>query len=91
MRFSTTDGKAWDVSDQCAFCDMDTGGNHKLNCPCHPIAEQGWEDIEQGRYKPLIKISAVGKGHYFKCPACGDVIRGEIEHWLIFPDFSKEL
>jgi hypothetical protein len=22
--------------DQCAYCNLDTGGNHAINCPCNP-------------------------------------------------------
>ena len=47
--------------DQCACCNIDTGGNHQHWCPCNPesiihkLTEQGFEDIRQGRYKPLIE------------------------------------
>lgn len=33
MRYSTTDGRVWDVPDMCAHCQMDTGGNHQSHCP----------------------------------------------------------
>lgn len=35
MRYSTTDGRVWDVPDMCAHCQMDTGGNHQSWCPLY--------------------------------------------------------
>lgn len=33
MRFSYTDGTTIDIPDMCAYCNMDTGGNHEPHCP----------------------------------------------------------
>lgn len=35
MRFTTTDGRVYDVPDMCAHCQMDTGGNHEPHCPLY--------------------------------------------------------
>lgn len=24
------------MADLCAYCELDTGGNHRADCPCHP-------------------------------------------------------
>lgn len=58
--------------DMCAFCTLDTGGNHQAGCPCyqprdesvlasrmkvnahfHYLVEQGYRDLEQGKYKEV--------------------------------------
>ena len=33
MRFSTTDGRVWDVPDMCTHCQMTSGGQHESHCP----------------------------------------------------------
>ena len=46
MRYSTTDGRVWDVADQCAHCQMDTGGNHQSWCPLSQV----------GHYEPITNV-----------------------------------
>jgi len=33
MRFTTTDGKDYEVADQCPYCSLSTGGQHGAGCP----------------------------------------------------------
>ena len=60
MRITTTDGQEYTMPDMCGYCNMDTAGNHEMNCPCrqplgvqmvsNPIfnilIKQGLEDID---------------------------------------------
>lgn len=39
MRFSTTDGRVWDVPDMCSYCQLDTAGNHQPHCP---LSQSTW-------------------------------------------------
>ena len=72
MKFSTTDGQVYDVANMCAFCNMDTGGNHQPFCPCYQplqtyvpqvktnilfeLTEQGLADIKAWKFKRLNEI-----------------------------------
>ena len=72
MRITTTDGQEYTMPDMCGYCNMDTAGNHEMNCPCrqplgvqmvsNPIfnilIKQGLEDIESGKVEKLEKIRA---------------------------------
>lgn len=40
MRFSTTDGKEYDVPDQCPYCGLSTGGQHGAGCPLNPLRKK---------------------------------------------------
>ena len=57
-----TAGQYHPLIDTCAYCEMDTGGNHQWFCPCNPhsiqfqLYEQGIIDLREGKYKPLKDI-----------------------------------
>ncbi len=46
MRFSHTDGTVVDIPDTCPYCEIDTGMNHSMDCPCYPGFEW-WSDVER--------------------------------------------
>jgi len=33
MRKSITDGRIYYIPDYCPYCQLDTAGNHEVNCP----------------------------------------------------------
>ena len=33
MKMSTTDGKEYELIDQCPYCQLNIAGNHQLTCP----------------------------------------------------------
>ena len=62
MQYNTA-GQPMEFYDMCAFCELDTGGNHQVWCPCYRLPRQliepdirvtltwqGMEDIRQGRF-----------------------------------------
>ena len=51
MRFTTTDGKVYDVPDTCPCCSLSTGGGHQAGCP---MADR---NFEQGVYLPERKLN----------------------------------
>ena len=55
MRFSTTDGRVWDTPDMCAYCQLDTAGNHQPHCP---LSQPIWFNSPQSDAEPeLLKES----------------------------------
>ncbi len=38
MHFLTTDGREWDVAENCLYCRLNTVGQHHVTCPLAPAA-----------------------------------------------------
>ena len=55
--------------DACAFCEIDTSGNHQLNCPCHKDTNITSSSLLVKEIpKPFVQL-------FFRCPCCQKGIR----------------
>ena len=45
MKIITTAGKEYIATDQCAYCNIDTAGNHEINCPNYQYRIGFWKRV----------------------------------------------
>lgn len=73
---STTDGENVFIETGCLYCNVDTGGNHKWNCP---ITQREAEKREYARFTPPSDTPPVSQQQAWD------------EQHTIFVDFSDSL
>ena len=60
MRITTTDGQEHDIPDMCAYCEMNSGGEHKPDCPLYKthstLTERGMTNIEANIFINGVKL-----------------------------------
>jgi len=57
MKISTTDGQEYFLPDYCCYCDMDTGGNHRVNCPYYEPNSPTFQESDKDKKLKNIRVN----------------------------------